>query len=290
MDYIYFDHTDFSISLDSRPNVYMMASVKISSEEFQKVEKTINLLKLIYGDIKMPLKYSINSLRSHYIKYNSVAEFENLKNNYAFIINNIFKSIENSEFEIVTAAYQIYDFGYEKDDAIRFTFSNCLQRWNYDANKTEKSVIIDWPDSNNNNPYREEYHSAYYYGVNTSGIPFYGDGYQRQKKLSVSGFLNAPQFKITLDDTGLQFIDIIAGAIRQSFVQYLKKNFNHFSHGYVKSILPKFRNKNGKLTSIGIVTNQKQNPLLRRLFTEYINFQKNETIPFQHTYPIKLIL
>ncbi len=113
-----------------------------------------------------------------------------------------------------------------------------LQRFGLETkvNSESASIILDWPDKNDNSKFNLEYASAYNNAKSTKGNK-YNCG-----KLSNIGFNDSIFYTTMINSTALQITDIIVGATREYLETITKpEKSTEFKTEIFGLIKPKFR-------------------------------------------------
>jgi len=253
------------------PDVLVFGGIGVDSENELKLCNMINEIKRKYKCEHWPLKWNFKDLKKYYENNKKQELYNDLLKRSKEWRENIFNNSIGIDYKIIISIIESHS---KKRDILKshkakiteYSFSNWLQRVSLcskELKQRSSSIHLDWPDGNQKNIFDEEYCSAYVNGMSKENKKYFsgslrGLGFQEYVSFSSTEYCNL-----------LQMSDLIDGLICEVIKQIQKQNEGSDCFSLLETILPKFRNKNGKIISYGLIVSPGQNDILEQLRSHF---------------------
>lgn len=223
------------------PDILLFGGIAVSPENERPLRQAIDTVKAKYGATGLPIKWNFKDLQSKYGGKEDL--YKQLLSTSKDWRQEIFESVSGLDFTIVVACVEsnsvkravIKD---KKNKLTGFVFNNGLMRYARHVQETRPSratVVLDWPDKGNTNPFDVEYTSAYFEGKSPDSVEYHSG------KLELLDFNDSVFFTKMDYCTLLQFADLIVGSVREFVECALGKKETGYGLDMLKLVANKFR-------------------------------------------------
>jgi len=225
------------------PDILLFGGIVVSPESERPLRQAIDAVKAEYGATGFPLKWNFKDLESKYQQEGKEDLYERLLSTSKQWRKEIFESVSSLNFTIIVACVESNSVRRDvittkKAMLTGFVFNNGLMRYALHVQETHPdraTVILDWPDHGNTNPFDVEYKSAYFEGKSPDGIEYHSG------KLEVLNFNDSVFFTKMYCCSLLQLADLIVGSVREFVECALGKKETGYGLDMLKLVANKFR-------------------------------------------------
>lgn len=199
------------------PDILLFGGIAVSEDVEAPLRSALEQVKAQFGDARAPVKWNFKALEKTYsdagLKELYAKMFSTSKEWRRALIERA------SAFDFCVIVSCVESFSVLRDDIkdakpmlSRFVFANGLMRFALhvrDCRPANASVVLDWPDGGDSEPFDSEYVPAYKSGKSKDGIG-YISGALRELRFSDSvSYVRANH------STLMQFADLVLGATRE---------------------------------------------------------------------------
>lgn len=211
------DDSDFYSDNDiGTPDVFVFGGIIVPDGHQGELTRNVEAVKAKYGHARAPVKWNFKDTKKFYSESEETkAMYESMLKSCAWWRAEIFDVLAASRATLLVTAIEAHSADKNtvldyRDDLARQCFANALMRYALQVKESKEwsDMVIDWPASDDRDPFNDEYASGYRDGKNIDGQPYHSG------KMSDLPMADSVLFSTTKHSCMLQIADLVVGSSR----------------------------------------------------------------------------